>query len=101
PKAAAADENRSLRLKDRRAADDRANDLNVLDLVRAHGMRIVGQQNEIRQLARGDGALEGFLARGVGAVDRIDLDRLVHTDALIGAPRRSIPSGARYHALDP
>ena len=89
-----------LRLVSRAAAHDGAYDLNVFDLVRAHRVRIVGQHDEVRQLARRDRALERFLMRGVRAVDRVDLDRLVDADALIGAPRRAVPTSTRHHALN-
>src|SRR5436190_10366886 len=80
---------RDSRLIYRCAADDRADDLNVLDLFRVHRMRIVGQHDKVGQLAGGDRPLERFLMRCVGAVDRVDLERLVDRDALIESPRRT------------
>jgi hypothetical protein len=62
----------SSRFMHRLAADDRADDLNVFDFVRLHVVRVVRQHHEIRELAGGDRAFDGFLARGVRAVQRID-----------------------------
>src|SRR5437762_3345387 len=42
-------------LINRRAADDRANNLNILDLLRVHRMGVIRQYDEVRQLARRDG----------------------------------------------
>ena len=55
-------------------------------------VRVVREHDEVRQLARRDRALDAFLARRVGAVERVDLDRFVDADALVGAPRRRRPS---------
>ncbi len=64
-------------------------------------MRILGQDDEVGQLAARDRSLDRFLARRVGAIQGIDAQRLVHGDALIGAPDFAIPTRARHHALDP
>src|SRR5690349_13388956 len=56
------------------AADHRADDLDVLDLVRANGVRIVGENDEIGELAGGDRPLERFLVRCPRAVERVDSD---------------------------
>src|ERR1051326_6169162 len=71
------------RLIRRRATDDRTDDLNVLDLVLRHGVRIVRQGNEVREFAGCDRSLERLLMRGIRAVHRIDLERFVDADALI------------------
>ena len=50
-----------LRLIRGRSADHRANDLDVLDLVLAHRVRIIGEHDVVRQLARRDRSLDRFL----------------------------------------
>src|SRR4029453_6730669 len=68
------------------AADDSAVDLDVHDGVRAHLVRILLEDDEIRQLAGGDRALELFFRRSVGAVDGGDGQRLVAGDLLVRPP---------------
>src|SRR4249920_1241726 len=82
------------------AADDGADDLDVLDLLLIHRVQIVGEYDEVGELARRDRSLDRFLTRGIGAVQRIDPQRLVDADALVETPRASVPSLARHHALD-
>ena len=84
----------------RLAPTDSLYDLDVFDFVGALSMRIVRENDEVRQLARCDGAFDGFFVRVVRAVDRVHLQGLIYGDALIGSPGFSIPAGARDHALD-
>src|SRR6185295_6573485 len=71
---------RSSRLINRVAADHRLDDLDVLDLLLVHGVRIVRQHDEIRELARHDRSLERLLVRGECTVDRDDVKCFVHAD---------------------
>src|SRR5882724_7784216 len=89
-----------LSLVGRGSADDGADDMNILDFLGIHRMRILGQDHEVRELARGDGPLDRFLPGGVGTIDRADAQRLVDADSLVGAPDLSVPPGASHHALD-
>src|SRR5450631_1630831 len=84
----------------RSAADDRALNLDVLDLRGVYRMRILGQHDEVGKLAARDRSFDRFLTRRIGAVQRVDAQRLVNGDALIGAPDFAIPACARHHALD-
>ena len=63
-----------------------AHDLDVLDPRGIHGLRVFREHHEVGQLAHADRALEGFLVGGVGAVERVDANGLLHRDALV-APR--------------
>src|SRR4029077_17239507 len=59
------------------AADHGADDLDVLDLLLIHRVQIFGEHDEVGKLARRDRSLDRFLTRGIGAVERIDPQRLV------------------------
>ena len=52
---------RWLLLVDRRAACDGAHDLDIFDFLLVHGVRIVCQHDEVRQLARRDRSFDRFL----------------------------------------
>src|SRR5439155_15245118 len=64
-------------LIDRLAACHGPDDRDVLDLVLVHRMRIIRQDDEVRELPRRDGPFDGFLIRSVRAVDREHPQRLV------------------------
>src|SRR5690242_13479337 len=76
----------------RRPTDDGAHDLDVLDLVTRHGVRVVSEDHEVGELASRDGALDRLLTRCVCAVQRVDPDGLIDGHTLIRAPRRPVPS---------
>src|SRR5271157_6190273 len=88
------------RLVDSRAAYDRADNLDVLDLPFVHREKIVGQHNEVRQFARCDRSFDRLLMRVVSAVDRINPQGFVDTDPLVSSPGLSVPTGARHHSLN-
>src|ERR1035438_798529 len=48
-------------LIDRRASCDRAHNLQIFDCLLVHGVRIVCQHDEVRQLSRCDGSFDRFL----------------------------------------
>src|SRR5882757_6812069 len=77
---------RMLGLVGRGSADDGADDMNVLDFPGIHRVRILGQDDEVRQFAGRDGPLDRLLARGVGTVNGADAQRLVDANPLVGAP---------------
>jgi hypothetical protein len=54
----------------------------------------------VRQFARSDGSLDRFLTRVVGAIDRVDPQRLFLVYPLVRAPGLSIPPLVRHHALN-
>jgi len=58
------------------------------------------QDDEVRQFFRRDGSLDGFLMGRVSAVDRVDPQRLIHADPLVGSPRLAVPPGSSDHSLD-
>ena len=73
----------------RLAADDRPDDLDVLDRVGIDVVRILLEHHEVGELAGGDRALDVLFVRGVGAVDGGDRQRLVDGDLLVRVPRRA------------
>src|SRR5262245_13178384 len=88
-----------LRLILRLAADDGANDLRVFDLLWIDRVRIIREDDEVSEFARGDRPFDGFLEGGIRAVDGVDAQCLIDGDALIDAPGAAIPPLARDHSL--
>src|SRR5580693_2046043 len=87
-------------LIDRRPSGHCAIDLDVLDLVRIHGMRVLREHHEVRQLPGRNGAFDRLLVRVVGAIERIDLQSFGDADALIRTPDLTVPTLAGDHALN-
>src|SRR5271170_6529527 len=81
-------------------AHHRADDLDILDLLFVHGMKIVRQDDEVRQFARCDGSFDRFLTGVVGAIDRVNHQRLFQAYPLVRSPSFSIPTGSSHHALN-
>ncbi len=81
-------------------------DRHIHDLDRWHGARVAPQHHEVRPLARRERPLLVLLERGIGAIDREHLERLVEGDALVRAPDGAADVGAgdhrgeRHHRLE-
>src|SRR5262249_37631933 len=71
----------------------------VFDLVLIDQMRIIRQDDEIRELAGCNGSFDPLFVVRVCSIDREHPQRLGHADPLIGPPGLAVPTLARHHAL--